>query len=1149
MPNVIDNIALRLVDTLREMLAVSYRADFCVGYFHLRGWRKIDDLVELFEGMPGKDARVLVGMFRPPQIESQEALSINGQPENTAAIMKRRETELVNSFKQQLTFGMPDNASEAGLRRLVRQLRAGKVHVKLFLPYHLHAKLYLTYNDHPSAPIKAFIGSSNLTGPGLSEQGELNVDETDSDTTVKLQGWFEQRWNDPYCRDISDVLASIIEASWVREAPLSPYLVYLKIAYHLAFEALEAPREYSLPRRFEEIVLPFQRDAILRLRRMLRTNAAYPQANRVALIGDVVGMGKTLTATAVAKIFDDEGNHGKCVVCCPAKLVSMWKGYLQLYDIAGEVVSYSQTKRLFDIKGLTGLLILDESHNLRNRETLAWTDIRDFVTLHNAKVLLLSATPYNKHYADLSNQFRLVLDEKADLSVRPESLFRTMSEEQFFSKFQASPRSLVAFEHSVSPDDWRDLLRLFMVRRTRGYIIKNYADVDEVSGRHYITIPATGQRSYFPKRVPKALKFDVIHGDQYSRLFNGEVVDTINRLCLPRYGLGSYVDVDIAALAPKTEQELLDNLSQAGKRLLGYCRTNLFKRLESSGYCFLLSLERHALRNLVYVHAIDAGLDLPIGTQDSNLLDTSLSDIDVDSSAQLLESDVLSDDEQQTEEFIDPVKTSLADLQARAAIVYAQYLQARKQGRKLFKWIPSRYFNAQLRADLLTDAMELLGIICQAGSWDAAHDEKLATLYRLLTAEERKSKVLVFTQFADTARYLAAQLSTTRYQVQGGVAAVTAETANPSDLVRRFSPQSNQYELRSGLESLRVLIATEVLSEGQNCQDANVVVNFDLPWAIIRLIQRAGRIDRIGQENDEVRIYSSIPAEGVDQLISLRSRLRSRLKENQEVIGTDERFFEDEQEAERLSDIYAEKQDAFDDDGVDADDVDLPSLAQSIWEQALKADPTLEQQVKALPDQVFATRDAAVGQGVLVYFKTAEGFDSLVRMDRAGHVVTQSLLGILRAAECPPDTEAFPRHAEHHYLVRMGVEEAMKPFLQEGGNLGPSTSARRRVYERLSLYRDELNTANQTTLFAPLDATKLDKIVNEIHKHALTERARERFNRRLREGTNNESLAELAGHLYDDGLLTAPIEQQQQRNPTLICSIGLFPKEETLLAE
>ena len=885
MPKVIDNIELRLIDELRQMLEVSFGADFCVGYFHLRGWRKIADLIEQFKGHDDRLTRVLVGMTRLPEEELRESLSVIDPPAVDPREAKRRETPLVEGFRQQLTLGMPDNHSEAGLRQLAHQLRAGKVRVKLFVRYPLHAKLYLTYNDHPAAPIKAFLGSSNLTGPGLSEQGELNVDVTDDDAARKLKSWFEERWNDRYCRDITELLAEIIENSWVREELVSPYLVYLKIAYHLAFEALEAPREYRLPPEFEEIVLDFQRDAILRLRRMLRNDPTNPLRNRITIIGDVVGMGKTLTACAVAKlVLDDEG--GRCIVCCPPKLQPMWEDYMRIYDIRGEVVPYSQTRRLNDLRGRCRLMILDESHNLRNRETLAWTHIRDYIREQDARALLVSATPYNKHYEDLSNQLRLVLDERADLGVRPETLFRTMTEDQFFSRFQASPRSLTAFEHSDSPDDWRDLLTLFMVRRTRGYIIRNYATYDEERGRHYLTL-SSGIRSYFPKRIPRKVTFPIEPDDQYSRLFNQQVTDMIGQLRLPRYGLGGYVDDTKRATGTTNEQLLLANLSKAGKRLIGYCRTCLFKRLESSGHAFLLSLERHALRNLVYVHALDNGLDLPIGTQDSSILDTAVSDIDADSGAQQLEMEVTEEPADVPEEISDPVELTMTELRQRAEMVYETYAEGRQAGRRQFRWLPSRFFEKALREDLLHDAQELLKIVHAAGAWRVDEDAKLETLFNLLNVTEIDSKVLVFTQFADTANYLAREL---RRRGMRNVEAVTAESANPTDQVRRFSPVSNQYTLKQGDNPIRVIIATEVLSEGQNCQDANVVVNYDLPWAIIRLIQRAGRVDRIGQDNAEIRIYSCFPAEGVEQLINLRRRLLARLRQNSEVIGTDEQF-------------------------------------------------------------------------------------------------------------------------------------------------------------------------------------------------------------------------------------------------------------------
>src|SRR5262249_23630023 len=155
--------------------------------------------------------------------------------------------------------------------------------------------------------------------------------------------------------------------------------------------------------------------------------------------------------------------------------------------------------------------------------------------------------------------------------------------------------------------------------------------------------------------------------------------------------------------------------------------------------------------------------------------------------------------------------------------------------------------------DLQKDARALLKILRAGGTWDAGEDAKLVALLHLLQEQHPNDKVLIFTQFADTARYLAHQL-----YVRGvaSVASATGESLDPTVLAWRFSPISNNKRCTvSPLDELRVLIATDVLSEGQNLQDCSIVVNYDLPWAIIRLIQRAGRVDRIGQQAEQILCY------------------------------------------------------------------------------------------------------------------------------------------------------------------------------------------------------------------------------------------------------------------------------------------------------
>src|SRR5205814_1804341 len=152
----------------------------------------------------------------------------------------------------QLALGIPTKEDEAGLRRLSIQIKAKKLIVKLFVRHPLHAKLYLLFRPDPINPKVGYLGSSNLTFAGLSHQGELNVDVLDHDACRKLAGWFEDRWNDHWCMDISDELVRVIEESWAREELIPPYHIYIKMAYHLSEDAREGIRGFSIPRIFRQ---------------------------------------------------------------------------------------------------------------------------------------------------------------------------------------------------------------------------------------------------------------------------------------------------------------------------------------------------------------------------------------------------------------------------------------------------------------------------------------------------------------------------------------------------------------------------------------------------------------------------------------------------------------------------------------------------------------------------------------------------------------------------------------------------------------------------------------------------------------------------------------------------------------------------------
>jgi len=668
-----------------------------------------------------------------------------------------------------------------------------------------------------------------------------------------------------------------------------------------------------------------------------------------------------------------------------------------------------------------------------------------------------------------------------------------------------------------------------MVRRTRGFILQHYTREDD-KGRRYVP-GRDGEKRYFPTRVPRTLRFEVDDSDprdRYARLYSVAVVDEINALHVPRYGLGNYVDLLAHRNATPAEQRLIDNLGRAGKRLMGFCRTNLFKRLESSGHAFLKSIDRHVLRNEVYLYAIETGLELPLGALDAGLMEADQYDEDAEGQA--------ADPEDLLDGVIDTEAEELApsDGLTRAATVYRQYAGEYK---KRFKWIRPDLFRAELAQDLAEDTERLRRLLRTHAPWPANEDRKLAELRRLVTLEHGRSKVLVFTQFADTARYLASQLQSAGIK-QVGVA--TGASGDTYALACRFSPRSNLKSV-SKADELRVLVCTDVLSEGQNLQDCSVVVNFDLPWAIIRLIQRAGRVDRIGQRAEEIHCYSFLPADGVEQLIQLRARIQQRLRENEEVVGTDEAFFEGDA-AGVIRDLYTERAGSLDDED---DEVDLASYAWQVWKQATEHDPELARTVEALPPVVYSARpfaldearfpllgDEARGGGSLVYVKSPEGNDHLAWIGPSGEPVTESQFTILRAAECARDTSPVPRANNHHELVAAGLELAVRNDKSVGGGLGRPSSPRRRAYERLRHYAESL----RNTLFSD---GELEHALDELYARPLLETASDLLNRLMRSGVNDEELAEALKSLREENRLTYAEDDAQLREPRVVCSMGL----------
>ena len=301
MARIYDNLETKFTEGLQGIISNVgvRRVDFCVGYFNLRGWNLIVNQVDELPGdyvYEGDDrrlriCRLLLGMHRPDE-ELIRGLYSKKDTTPDAEYAMQCKMQIARDFRRQLLLGVPTSEDEWTLRRLSTQMKEGKVCVKLYLKEPLHAKLYLAHrpDDHFNK-IQAIMGSSNLTYSGLTKQGELNAEFADSDSAKKLADWFDDRWNDRFCLDITEELIRIIDESWAGETDIPPYYIYLKTAYHLSQDARNGIKEFTLSPEFQRELFDFQQTAV----KIAAKNLNNEKRNG-AMIGDVVGLGKTITA-------------------------------------------------------------------------------------------------------------------------------------------------------------------------------------------------------------------------------------------------------------------------------------------------------------------------------------------------------------------------------------------------------------------------------------------------------------------------------------------------------------------------------------------------------------------------------------------------------------------------------------------------------------------------------------------------------------------------------------------------------------------------------------------------------------------------------------------------------------------------------------
>ena len=759
---------------------------------------------------------------------------------------------------------------------------ANKVQIKSMVkPNFLHGKMYhVTQNNGVE---KAVSGSSNFTVNGLGLGGNPNIElnmlvDNDRDR-AQLKQWFNELWNDKtgLVEDVKPQVLKYLEQLYVEN---EPEFIYFKTLYHLFEKYIDEQEKGGLLTRqtgfFETEIYKtlyiFQQDGVKgAINKILKHNGC--------IIADSVGLGKTFEALAVIKYF--ELLNERVLVLCPKKLKENWSIYKQnddrniligdrfAFDILchtdlGRDSGYSGDINLETVKwGNYGLVVIDESHNFRGNPMDKVKDNGE-VRMNRAKrlmekiiksgvktkVLLLSATPVNNNLRDLRNQIAIITEGKNDAlfettGIKDIALSLRNAQTNFsnWADNKKNPNRTVKQLIEKLDSSFFKLLDELTIARSRKHII-NFYNAEKEVGK-------------FPKRLkPISIYADI---DLKNRFFTYDALNKrILQYKLSVFNPSAYIKDD----KKKKYEELAATSGVSGFKqsdreyfLIGMMKMNFLKRLESSIESFEISMDR-TIRKIETLEAkINKFLKSHLRSQEEEL-------------------EALQPDEDEMEENADDLdqwqvgkklKFDLADLE-------------------LSNWLD----------DLRNDKEALVDLYNNAVAVTPDRDAKLKDLKKLIQDKIDKplnygnKKVIVFTAFADTAYYLFNELKIWAQNdlklnialVVGSESKTTFGKSEYSNILTNFSPiAKNRNKMKSMPQEggIDLLIATDCISEGQNLQDCDFLINYDIHWNPVRIIQRFGRIDRLGSKNEKIQLVNFWPTKDLDNYINLKERVEARM--------------------------------------------------------------------------------------------------------------------------------------------------------------------------------------------------------------------------------------------------------------------------------
>jgi len=876
---------------------------------------------------------------------------------------------------------------EDGIFQMVEDLRSGKVELRAHPSKKIHAKIYILYPDgyNQYKMATAITGSSNLSGNGLGisedKQYEFNVKLNDySDVKFALDE-FEELWEQASSCIIEpeDVGGTIVNT--YLNGDVTPYELYIKMLMEYYSDRVENEstlETFEMPEGYEKF--DYQMDAVIEgYQKMIKYDGFF--------LADVVGLGKTVVATMIAKKFllENGRENTKILVVYPPAVEQNWKRTFRDFGIDKytNFVSNGSLNKILDPDNYDywnaedfDLVLVDEAHKFRSHTTNAFEALQAICKMprietgnipgYKKKVMLISATPMNNTPADIYNEILLFQDPRRctiDGIPNLTNFFAPLIAEFKKQKAKETPD---LFEFKKLAEKVRDrVIKPLTVRRTRHDIesVERYAK--DVAG--------------FPK-VEKPVKKEYELNEHLADLFEKAMDDLVNHLTYARYQA-------IAYLLPEKSNGLYDNAETISRSLANIRKNGLVKRLESSFEAFKTSLDRFraANQNLIDMFANDKVYIAP--------------DLDIN---KLLESGA-------SEEEIEERMNRKAEINPKNSVFKAEDFDP--------KFLP-----------LLQADQAILEAMCQA--WqdiDDEEDSKFATFEDLLNHELFKKalnpeqKLVIFSESLDTVNYLARRIN------RKDVIVVSA-----SDRKKQFKTICENFDAnyKTQLNDYNIIITTDVLAEGVNLHRSNVIINYDTPWNSTRLMQRIGRVNRIGSKSKKIYNYVFYPSREGNKEINLNSIALSKIQTFQTTYGEDNQIYSTEE-------ILDPNLDKLFDEGIGQAEEDR-NLEMPFYEELrdLYVNNRKEyNRIAKLSMRSRTGREPITVDGVklskdtLVFLETDKRKVFYLVTDKQANLISNvEAMAYMKAA---PDEPKVPRIEQHHQHVSAAIDKFTDSSIEE----------------------------------------------------------------------------------------------------------------------